>query len=221
MLKRLTCLFTCLTVLALPASAQFGAITETPRTTDEIQADRAFRVAVDLSQGGGEFSPPEITGLDLERADKLLTGALEVYERYCDERGRPTDQWSRNCKRAGDFYRKGIAASQDYERARELYTAACFDGKNSEACVQQAFLEHKGRGGEQDRDAAVTFYKQACDLENPRGCAGYGHMLYFGQGGVSDRDEGRRLMQQACVDGDTWACERLRDLGMPEYVEAL
>lgn len=221
MFNRLPLLLICLTAFTLPASAQFGAKQETGKSTEEIQAERAYRMAVDLSQGGGEFSPPEITGLDLERSAQLLAGALDVRQRYCDDRSRPTDQWARNCKIVGDYYRKGIAVEQDYAQAKIHYEAACFNGENAEACVQQAYLDHKGRAGEQDRDAAYKLYKQACDLGSARGCAGYGHMLYFGQGGVSDRDEGRSILQKACVDGDAWACERLRDLGLPEYVEAL
>lgn len=221
MIHRVTLLLTCLAAFALPASAQFGAKQETGKSTEEIQAERAYRMAVDLSLGGGEFSPPEITGLDLERSAQLLDGALDVRQRYCDDRTRPTDQWARNCKILGDFYRKGIAVEQDYAQAKIHYEAACYDGKIAQACVQQAFLDHKGQGSEQNRDDAFKLYKQACDLGNPRGCAGYGHMLYFGQGAEADRNEGRRVLQQACVDDDAWACERLRDLGLPEYVEAL
>jgi len=221
MVHRLTLLLTCLAAFALPASAQFGAKQETGKSTEEIQAERAYRMAVDLSQGGGEFSPPEITGLDLERSAQLLDGALDVRQRYCADRTRPTDQWARNCKILGDFYRKGIAVDQNYAAAKRSYEQACFEGNYTEACIQQAFLDHTGRAGEKNHDDAYKFYKQACDLKNPRGCAGYGHMLYFGQGAEADRSEGRRVLQQACVDDDTWACERLRDLGLPEYVEAL
>ncbi|MEQ8558789.1 MAG: hypothetical protein RIB03_10780 [Henriciella sp.] len=177
--------------LAPSASAQFGREQVAKPDADELYADRAVKRG-------------------------WYDDARERYSAACEDQSRQTAVWARNCRKLADMERKGQGAKQDYDAARKLYDRACFDGRNDEACMQQAYTSFKGVDGNEDWPYARKLYKQACDLDNQKGCAGYGSMLYRGQGGAMKRDEGKSLIQKACEAGDEWACDRARGFGFPD-----
>lgn len=208
--------------LSLPAAAQFGAPPPTPASPTELYADRAYAEASRLSAGvGGEVITKEAL-FDLERSQQRFDEARQYYQAACDDRSQPTDQWTRNCYKVAEMYRRGIGSTQDYRLARKLYLDACRDGDHVDACLQQAHLSHVGRDtreAPQNYELARELYTRACDLGDPSGCAGLGNMLYRGQGGEQDRTRGSRLLQRACADDYDWACERLQAFGLPETLE--
>ncbi|RIJ16069.1 sel1 repeat family protein [Henriciella mobilis] len=177
--------------LAPAASAQFGREQVASPDADELYADRAVKRG-------------------------WYDDARERYKAACEDESRQTAVWARNCRKLADLDRKGLGAQQDYDAAQALYDRACFEGRDADSCMQQAYTSFKGLDGNEDLPYARKLYKQACDLDHARGCAGYGSMLYRGQGGDMRRDEGKQLIQQACADGDTWACERARGYGFPD-----
>lgn len=177
--------------LAPSASAQFGREQVARPDADELYADRA------VTKG-------------------WYDDARERYQAACEDTSRQTAVWARNCRKLADMERKGQGAGQDYDAARALYDRACFQGRDAESCMQQAYTSFKGVDGNEDWAYARKLYKQACDLDHYKGCAGYGSMLYRGQGGAMERDKGKRLIQDACAAGDEWACDRARGFGFPD-----
>ena len=172
------------------ASAQFGPERIAKPDADELYADRA------MQQG-------------------WYDDALERYSDACEDKSQRREVWSRNCRKAGNIYRRGLGIEQDYERARELYDVSCFDGRDADSCLEQAHVSFTGNDGNEDLEYARRLYKRACDLGNQTGCGGYGSMLYRGQGGIMQREEGKDYIQRACEIGDTWSCERARGYGFP------
>lgn len=212
-------LFIALAVSAT-ACAQFGKPEPTPKNADEYLAERAMRDAARLTSGveGRDIIKPE-DGIDLARAEARMEDAFAVFDRLCADRSIPQDQWARNCFALGDMHRRGSGTEQDYAKAKENYDAACLEGRHTGACMQQAYLSHKGRDGEADHDHARRLYEHACDLNDPGGCAGLGNMMYAGLGGTRDRPQAVRLLQGSCADEYEWACTRLVEYGLPTRLD--
>ena len=177
--------------LSPAASAQFGREQVASPDADELYADRAVK-------------------------NGWYDDARERYQAACEDSTRQTAVWARNCRKLADMERKGQGAQQDYAAAQELYDRACFDGRDAESCMQQAYTSFKGIDGDENWTYARKLYSQACDLGHQQGCAGYGSMLYRGQGGSMEREKGKRLIQEACAAGDEWGCERARGYGFPD-----
>ena len=215
MIARLILIITCMLALPYAATAQFGPEHASPRTADEIYADRAMTDAAELIK----VSPTDVVstddGIDPDRAQNLYGQARERYEKLCSNREARTDFWSRNCYKLADIYRRGLGITQDYAMAKTLYSEACLEGGHLNACLQQAYTDHVGNAGEKDWPNARALYTIACDMDDASGCAGLGNMLYRGQGGDFDRIRGANLIQQACADEYAWACERLEGFGIP------
>ncbi len=216
MLARLILVLACTLALPLAATAQFGPERASPRTADEIYADRAMRDAA----GFITLVPKDVVsvddGTDLERAQTRYNQARARYEMLCNARETRRDAWSRNCYKLADIYRRGLGVTQDYQRARALYTAACLAGEHINACLQQAHIDHTGNAGETDWPNARMLYTTACERGDASGCAGLGNMLYRAQGGPADRARGAKLIQSACANDYAWACERLEGFGIPQ-----
>ena len=60
-------------------------------------------------------------------------------------------------------------ASQDYQKAAELYSKACNLGKGA-GCSNLGFLYDNGSGVKQDYAKASEFYAKACDMGSGGGC---------------------------------------------------
>lgn len=220
MLVRLFALFSLAFAMTATASAQFGKAEPTPKSADEYFAERAMRDASRLTAGvqGRDVIRAE-DGMDLARAEQRMEEAFEIYNRLCADRSLPRDQWARNCYALGDMHRRGSGTVQDYAKAKAMYDAACFEGRHSDACVQQAYIAAKGSAGEKDLDQARILYDQACDLDDPAGCSGLANMMYMGLGGTRDRPTAVRLLQDACTDEYEWACTRLIEYGLPTRLD--
>lgn len=117
------------------------------------------------------------------------------------------------CVKLGDFHRKGEGGLQDYDLAAKAYDTAC-KGGNGEGCASLAYLTTLGRGMAADQPKARQLYKLSCDLGEVSGCAGYGNMAYTGTGGTKNVVEGTKLLKDSCSKGYSWACTRLKDLGV-------
>jgi len=220
MLFRSLALLSLSLVLASSAFAQFGKPQPTPKTADEYFAERAMRDASRLTQGVlGRDIIREEDGVNLQRAESRMDGAIEIFARLCSDRGLPQDQWARNCYSLADMYRRGLGTEQDYAKAKTHYDAACLDGRHSGACMQQAYISHKGSAGEADVEHARELYSQACRMKDPGGCSGLGNMLYMGIGGPRDRSRAVTLLQDACADEYEWACTRLIEYGQPTRLD--
>ncbi|MEM7460762.1 MAG: tetratricopeptide repeat protein [Pseudomonadota bacterium] len=215
MLFRTLALLTLAIVFATSSFAQFGKSKPTPKTAEEYFAERAMRDASRLTQGvaGRDIIRPS-DGIDLQRAESRMEEAFAVYDKLCNDRTLPRDQWARNCFALADMYRRGLATEQDSTQARIHYDAACFEGDHPGACVQQAYSSQKGDERDVDLEHARALYTQACDLDDAGGCAGLGNMMYAGLGGSRDRIEAANLLQNACADGYQWACTRLSEYGL-------
>lgn len=220
MLIRLLALFSLALALAVPASAQFGKPQPTPKNADEYFAERALRDASRLTFGveGRDIIKPE-DGMDLARAESRMEEALDVYQRLCTDRSLPQDQWARNCFALADMHRRGMGTVQDYSLAKTYYDEACFDGRHSASCLQQAYISQKGSAGEIDLEYARSLYEEACDLSDPSGCAGLGNLMYMGLGGPRNRSGAVTLLQEACRDEYVWACTRLTEYGQPTRLD--
>lgn len=220
MLIRLFALFCLFAFTGAAASAQFGKSKPTPKIADEYFAERALRDAERLTTGvaGREAIRPE-DGVDLARAEERMQEALEIYDRLCSDRSLPQDQWARNCFELGNMHRRGLATVQDYGEARKKYDAACLEGRHTGACLQQAYISHKGRNGDANLPHARRLYEHACTLGDPAGCAGLGNMMYAGLGGTRDRSTAVRLLQESCSDEFEWACTRLTEYGLPTRLD--
>lgn len=213
----LACILPLILALPLMANAQFGPERDSPRTAAEIYADRAMNDAASMIA----MVPKDVVslddGIDLERAQIRYDQARARYETLCNARQTRRDAWSRNCYKLADIYRRGLGVTQDYQRARALYTTACLEGDHINACLQQAYIDHTGNAGETDWPNARKLYTVACNSGDPSGCAGLGNMLYRGQGGPADRVQGAELIQQACANEYDWACQRLEGFGIPVH----
>ena len=220
MLVRLFALFSLAFAMTATASAQFGKAQPTAKSADEYFAERAMRDASRLTAGveGRDVIKPE-DGMDLARAEQRMEEAFEIYDRLCADRAQPRDQWARNCFALADMHRRGSGTVQDYPKAKSLYNEACFDGRHSGACLQQAYISAKGSAGEKELEYARGLYDQACDLDAPAGCAGLANMMYMGLGGSRDRPTAVRLLQDACSDEYDWACTRLIEYGLPTRLD--
>ncbi|MEL6829885.1 MAG: tetratricopeptide repeat protein [Pseudomonadota bacterium] len=199
------------------AFAQFGPTErETPRSAEEILADRAMTDAALLLQSKQRDIITADDGIDIEQAQRWYNTARANYTTLCDDRNAPKDVWVRNCYKLADIYRRGLGVAQDYDLAETLYRETCTVGGLTDACLQQAYIDHTGPTGDQDWSSARELYTIACNRRDMSGCAGLGNMLYRGQGGPIDRDRGARLLQDACAAEYDWACDRLRGFGLTE-----
>lgn len=201
---------------ALVANAQFGKPKATPRTLAEITAERALADGTRRMQTiAGDVATLE--QIDIDFAQQRLDEAYAGYTELCEDRSAPSDYWARNCFKLANLYRRGIAVSQDYSKAQDLYEELCLEQNHAEACTQQAYISFTGRNGSKDFANARKLYTVACNLKNAAGCGGLGAMTYAGQGGLMDKREGERLLQRSCRGGYDWACSRLVDVGGCRY----
>ena len=197
--------------------AQFGPVDrETPRSAEEILADRAMSDAALLLPSRERDVITADDGVDLRQAQIWYDTARTNYQALCEDRSGPKDVWVRNCYKLADIYRRGLGVAQDYARAEALYRETCLEGDLTDACLQQAYIDHTGPSGERDWVSARELYGVACNRGDAAGCAGLGNMLYRGQGGPARREEGARHLQSACAADYDWACERLRGFGLTE-----
>ena len=215
MIVRIAALFVLFSIGSAVATAQFAPPRPTPLGADEIFADRAMRDAASLSNGQAKDIISADDGIDLQQAERWHRAAFDIYQTLCDNRSAPRDVWARNCAKLADMHRRGLATPQDYETAATLYLDACKAGLNTNACLQQAYIDHRGVDGETNWPRAKELYRIACDRGDPSACAGLGNMLYRGQAGLADRVQGAQLLQESCRDGYAWACERLTGFGLP------
>lgn len=215
MIARIALFLTASFALVMPAFAQFEPPEPTPKTTKERYAERAMGNALSFSEASDATIVTPEDGIDPERMQFWFDEARAVYEPLCSDRSGPKDLWARNCFNLADMYRRGLGLRQDYEKASELYVAACEEGGHQDACLAQAYIDHSGNGGEKNWTRARELYDRACDEGSAVGCAGLGNMLYRGQGGFPNRRRGAQLLRQACADEYSWACERLEGFGIP------
>lgn len=201
---------------ASPAMAQWIKDDRpTPKNAKEYFAQRALSDASYMTQGEGGAI---IIEADLDYANSRLDDAFEAYSELCTDRTLPTDQWARNCFELGNLHRRGLGTVQDRQTANSLYSEACFDGLNTDACMQLAYAQQRGtpvrnRPVKPKPEEARKTYGFACDLDHSPACAGLGNMLYAGIGGDQDRRRGVTLLDDACKDGYQWACTRLTEYG--------
>ncbi|MEM6536076.1 MAG: tetratricopeptide repeat protein [Pseudomonadota bacterium] len=200
---------------AAAASAQFGPKPDTPRSTEEIYADRAMQTAAGFLEANFQDVATSEDGVDPERAAFWYSEARSSYTALCENRTQPVDAWSRNCFKLGFLYLRGQGTPQNYPEAEKLFLTACEQGDHIDSCLRQAHTDHTGSAGQKDWSRARKLYDRACDAGSPSGCAGLGNMLYRAQGGLPDRSRGARLLQGACADDYLWACERLTVFGLP------
>lgn len=219
MLARLLIALSCFCLVPGLAQAQFGPKPPTPPSPQELYGDRMYSEGSRLLNGTSDNSFGAEERYDFDKAQNRFDQARTAYEGECNNREAPKDQWSRNCYKLANMYRRAIGVKQDYNYARRLYDAACLDGDHIASCTQQAYTSHIGSNGKIDYPHARLLYERACGLKDARGCAGLGNMLYRGQGGPQDRTRGSRLLQQSCADNYDWACERLKGFGIPETLE--
>lgn len=208
--------------LALSASAwaQFGKPKPTPKNADEYFAERAMRDASRMTEGVlGREVIKETDGVNLARAESRMEEAFEIFDRMCNDRTLPRDQWARNCFSLADMHRRGLGTPQDYAKAKTIYDATCLQGRHAASCNQQAYISQLGTGGTVDLEHARSLYNRSCDLQDPGGCSGLGNMMYMGLGGARDRSRAVSLLQGACADEYEWACTRLVEYGIPERID--
>ena len=217
MFARFLIALACLCLAPATAAAQFGPKGPTPPSPAELWGDRMYTEGSHLINGAPDNSANAL--IDFEKAQNRFDQAREAFQGECDNRELPSDQWSRNCYKVANMYRRAIGVQQDYRMAKRLYDAACLEGDHIDSCTQQAYTSHIGSDGREDYPHARLLYTRACELDDPRGCAGLGNMLYRGQGGLPDRTRGSRLLQRACADDYDWACERLTGFGIPVTLE--
>lgn len=199
------------------ASAQFGPERrDTPKSAEEILADRAMADAARLLQSQRRDIVSADDNIDIEQAQLWYDTARANYQALCDDRSAPQDVWVRNCYKLADIYRRGQGVGQDYGLAERLYRETCTTGRLTDACLQQAYIDHTGPTGQKDWPSARELYTIACDRGDAAGCAGLGNMQYRGQGGPANREAGARNLQSACAADYDWACERLRGFGLTE-----
>ncbi len=197
------------------ASAQFGPKPDTPRSAQEIYADRSMDTAATFAQGSVTDTLDRESRTDPERAQFWFNEARNAYTELCENRSSPKDEWARNCYKLAGLYLRGQGVAQDYTQARNLNLDACEQGGHVDACLQQAYTDHTGNAGETDWPRARSLYERACGMGAVSGCAGLANMLYRAQGGPADRSRATRLLQDACADEYEWACERLTGFGLP------
>ena len=215
MIIRIVALFIFFSISSAVATAQFGPPRATPPSADEIFADRALRDAASLSNGQAKDIVSADDGIDLRQAERWHRAAFDIYQTLCTDRSGPRDVWARNCSKLADMHRRGLATPQNYETAATLYLDACETGLDTNACLQQAYIDHRGADGETNWPRAKELYRIGCDRGDLSACAGLGNMLYRGQAGLADRARGAQLLQESCRGGYDWACERLRGFGLP------
>ena len=109
--------------------------------------------------------------LPLIAASVLAVGAdLDALQKECDGGN------GASCYELGVLYdnaREG--ASQDYQKAAELYSKACNLGSGA-GCSNLGFLYDNGSGVRQDYVKASEFYVKACDMGNGGGCYNLGNL---------------------------------------------
>lgn len=85
----------------------------------------------------------------------------------------------------------------------------CAQGKAA-TCTQRGILYEKGQGGLSARGGIL---RKACDGGIAYGCGTRAGMYYRDNEIAVDKARGLALMNQACRMGDSWSCNKLKELG--------
>ncbi len=123
---------------------------------DYIKAEEFYR----KSCNGG--NPWGCIGLgDVYKKEKKFLQAKEIWSKTCDE-GHPE-----GCTNLGTLYYSGQGMTQDYAKAKELFTKGCngADGGDTYGCLYLGLLYAYGKGVNQD-------YAKAKELLDKTGCDG-------------------------------------------------
>lgn len=95
----------------------------------------------------------------------------------------------------------------------ERFRFACKAGV-LQACDDLGGLHRDGWiYGQRDFTVALHYFRFACERGNPNGCGNVGLAQVRGQGTTEDRISGVKNLRIACDEGNTWHCDRLRELG--------
>ena len=109
--------------------------------------------------------------------------------------------------------------------AAKVFTSACAKG-NPFACLNQGLMQWFSRGGLKDKKEAAEritracyqrsrYYLQSeCSGGDPESCAAGAVLAGTGQCGVKDVNEAKHMAKTACSAGYTWACARLKEVGI-------
>ena len=114
------------------------------------------------------------------------------------------------CYNFGIFLELG----RDFANAKTHYAMACEKGNDkvkSNACHNLGVLySSKDLGGQEEYEKALQYYKEACDLGNPKSCGSLGTFYEKGNGGVEqDYAKAFGLYESACNQGEARSCFNL------------
>lgn len=136
----------------------------------------------------------------------LAIGAdLDALQKKCDGGN------GASCYELGVLYDNAMeGASQDYQKAAELYSKACNLG-NGAGCSNLGFLYDNGSGVAQDGKKAAELYAKACDMGNGGGCYNLGNLYAQGRGVKEDANAAEKYLKKACEMKPKLACDRYKE----------
>ncbi|MGA2673181.1 MAG: serine/threonine-protein kinase [Terracidiphilus sp.] len=114
----------------------------------------------------------------------------------------------------GDIYYFGRGVARNYDKAGALYKKAC-DGGYSTGCYDLfnvAYAFHAGKDAAVNYAKAAALYPSACNGGVSTACADLGALYRWGLGVTQDDAKARELFTKSCGMGETWGCDRLKEM---------
>ena len=111
-------------------------------------------------------------------------------------------------------YSPGTGPSLANEKAFDYFFKSCGAGAQI-GCLGLGYMYESGESnGAMMRYPlkAATVYSGACGAHIARGCGRQGALYRDGNGVAKDIETARRLFDKDCVLGDSWGCQRLKEL---------
>lgn len=111
------------------------------------------------------------------------------------------------CLALGAMYHVGDGVSQNFRKARELYSKSCDLGLAS-GCTHLGYMYENGHAGYQPLKAA-ELYTKACNMGDMIACASVAKLYENGTGVAEDMQKAVDNYDKACDGGDGKSCAHL------------